>query len=70
MLDAITGLVVPRHKLIKSDFTSEIDERKKTMAKRRARRKKKGLLDSGDESSESSDDDVPEYKGKPKYLFE
>jgi hypothetical protein len=68
LLDGITGLVVPRAKHMKSDFAKEVDDRKKVMEKRRARRKKRGLLDSDDESSPSSEEEVPEYKGKPKYL--
>jgi len=70
MLDSITGLVGPRSKLMKSDFVTEVDTRKKVLEVRRARRKRKGLLEKEDGDSPSSDDEVPEYKGKPKYLFE
>ena len=71
MLDEITGLVVPRSKLMKSDFVKEVDTRKKVMVERRARRKRKGLLDSDDgDSPASSGEDVPEYQGKPKFLYE
>jgi len=55
---------------MKSDFVTEVDTRKKVLEVRRARRKRKGLLEKEDGDSPSSDDEVPEYKGKPKYLFE
>ena len=56
---------------MKSDFVKEVDTRKKVMVERRARRKRKGLLDSDDgDSPASSGEDVPEYQGKPKFLYE
>jgi hypothetical protein len=55
---------------MKSDFVKEVDARINVLAERRARRKKKGLLDSDDGDSPSSEEEVPEYKGKPKFLFE
>jgi hypothetical protein len=67
-MDKITGLVDNREKPMPQFLKDEFDLRKKKIEATKLRRKKLGL-DSGSESEfVKEEEQIPEYKGKPKYL--